>query len=207
MPPPRRRTREEKQAETRARLLEAAARVLHREGFRGASVEKIADEAGYSHGALYSNFAGKDELFLALAEALVAERTGETAAVHAGDEPFADQAVAAADTWMRRLRADPATVILRLEFALHAARDPRLRAALAAREGALTDLLERLIAEHGPPSPLPPAELAQVVRAIGIGLAVEALVEPDRVRDELYGDVVAILLDLLEGREPRSPRD
>lgn len=60
--------REEQKALTRQRLLDAAETVFARRGFHGASVEEIAREAGATTGALYSNFAGKEDLFLALFE-------------------------------------------------------------------------------------------------------------------------------------------
>jgi AcrR family transcriptional regulator len=59
-------SRQEKKAETRARLLEAAESVFARRGFHAASVEEVAEEAGFSTGAVYSNFGGKEDLFLAL---------------------------------------------------------------------------------------------------------------------------------------------
>lgn len=63
---PPRLTREQSRAQTRQRLLASAAVVFAREGYAGASVDRIAEEAGYSKGALYSNFASKDELFFEL---------------------------------------------------------------------------------------------------------------------------------------------
>ena len=69
-PKPARRLRREEQRElTRAQILDAAERIFAR-GFRGASIEAIAEEAGYSHGAIYSNFKGKEDLFLVLVEEL-----------------------------------------------------------------------------------------------------------------------------------------
>src|SRR6266568_7106345 len=65
---PRRLRRDERRQLTRAQLLDAAERVFAREGLRGASVEAIAAEAGFSHGAIYSNFKGKEDLFLVLVE-------------------------------------------------------------------------------------------------------------------------------------------
>lgn len=61
-------TREESQARTRTRLLECAPQVVAREGFEGASIDKITEAAGYSKGAFYSNFSSKDEFFLVLLE-------------------------------------------------------------------------------------------------------------------------------------------
>src|SRR4051794_25017463 len=60
--------RGERRLLTRAQLLDAAERVFARDGLRGASVDTIALEAGYSSGALYSNFKGKEDLFLTLVE-------------------------------------------------------------------------------------------------------------------------------------------
>ena len=65
---PSRLTRDERRAQTRERLLDAAAEVFNRLGYHGASLEAVADAAGYTKGAVYSNFASKSELFLALAE-------------------------------------------------------------------------------------------------------------------------------------------
>ncbi len=61
-------TREQSRAQTRERLLEAARGVFARNGFHGSSVEEIASAAGFSTGALYSNFEGKEDLFLVLME-------------------------------------------------------------------------------------------------------------------------------------------
>lgn len=61
-------TREQSQARTRARLLESARELVAKEGYEGASIERIAEEAGYSKGAFYSNFGSKEELFLDLLE-------------------------------------------------------------------------------------------------------------------------------------------
>src|SRR3712207_4648784 len=100
-------TRAEKQAQTRDRLVDAAARVFARRGFHAASVEEIAEEAGYSHGAVYSNFSGKEELFIAVYEHRVASRVGDvTALVADRDAPLRDRARAAGDQWMERLTSD-----------------------------------------------------------------------------------------------------
>src|SRR5258706_6443215 len=63
---PGRLSRQQSRLQTRERLLEAATLVFSRRGFDAASVEEIAEEAGYSKGAVYSNFASKEELFLTL---------------------------------------------------------------------------------------------------------------------------------------------
>src|SRR5918996_1370002 len=76
---PKRLTRQEKQAETRERLLDGAERVFLRRGLQGSSVEEIAAEAGFTRGAFYSNFNGKDELFVELLQARVYRQYAEMA--------------------------------------------------------------------------------------------------------------------------------
>ncbi|WP_167458368.1 TetR/AcrR family transcriptional regulator [Mesorhizobium kowhaii] len=61
-------TREQSQALTREKLLLSASEVVSRDGYSGATIERIAEEAGYSKGAFYSNFATKEEIFLQLLE-------------------------------------------------------------------------------------------------------------------------------------------
>ena len=199
---PRRATRAEKQAQTRADLLDAAGRVFAQRGYSAATVEEIAERAGYSHGAVYSNFASKEELFLAVFERYMELRIEEIA--QASDEAegsFAQRAQAAADQWMRRFGEDRETFLLHLEFMIHAARDPELSRKLGGRMAALRLDIERRIAERAAersmPLPLSPARLALVVRALGIGLAVEALNAPGEVDRGLYGEFVALLAGVL----------
>src|SRR5438270_12217953 len=61
-------TRAQSQAQTRQRLIDAAAVVFARRGFHAASIDEVAEEAEFSKGAVYSNFDSKDELFLAVLE-------------------------------------------------------------------------------------------------------------------------------------------
>ena len=201
---PKREKRTEKQARTRAELLATAAKVFARRGYRGASVEEIAEEAGYSHGAVYSNFAGKEDLFLAVLEEYMAERARELAATQidlAEDEPLETRARALADQWMERFAKDRESFLLHMEFIAHAGRDPKLAERFGTRSAALRETIAGYIGHYqeqeGVESDLPPADLAMVLRALGIGLAVEALVSPKAVREGLYGDFVELLVGLL----------
>jgi AcrR family transcriptional regulator len=201
--PRKRVSRAEKQARTRAQLIESAAHVFARRGFQAATVEEIAERAGYSHGAVYSNFAGKEELFLAVFERYMELRIDEVAQASEVDGSFAQRARAGADQWMARFGEDRETFLLHLEFMIHAARNPRLSRQLGQRMAALRLDIERRIAERAEQRdaslPLSPAQIALVVRALGIGLAVEALNAPGEVDTGLYGEFVALLAGLLEG--------
>lgn len=203
----KRETRAEKQARTRATLLATAASVFAERGYRGASVEEIAERAGYSHGAVYSNFAGKEDLFFAVFEEYMAERARELAATQAGlaeDAPLEARARALADQWMERFAADRESFLLHLEFLGQAGREPGMAERFGTRSAALRETVAAYIAhfqtEEGAEAPLPPADLAMVLRALGIGLAIEALVSPEAVRDDLYGDFVELLVTILRER-------
>jgi AcrR family transcriptional regulator len=202
-----RESRHQKQARTRAELLVAAARAFARRGYLGASVEEIAEEAGYSHGAVYSNFSGKADLFLAVFEEYMAERARELAGTQADlpqDTPIELRARALADQWMARFAEDRDSFLLHLEFIAHAERDPELAGRFGKRSAALREAISGYIVqyqrEEGTELALPADDLALLLRALGIGLAIEALVSPAAVRQELYGDFVELLVSLLRGR-------
>ena len=202
-----RETRAEKQARTRAELIATAAAVFARRGYKGASVEEIAEEAGYSHGAVYSNFAGKADLFLAVFEEYMAERVQELAETQVElpeDAPIEVRARALADQWMDRLDRDPDSVLLHMEFIAHAGRDPELASRFGTRSAAMREVVTRYIAAYSDEAeaelPLAADDLALALRALGIGLAIESLVSPDAVRHGLYGDVVELLVALIRER-------
>ena len=203
----RRETRAEKQARTRAELIATAAGVFAQRGYESASVEEIAEQAGYSHGAVYSNFAGKSDLFLAVFEEYMADRAQELAATQVGIDdgaPLETRARALADQWMQRFATDGESFLLHLEFLAASRREPELAERFGSRSAALRETIAAFIAHHqqeeGVEAPLPPAELALIMRALGIGLAIEALVSPDAVRDDLYGDFVELLVSMLRER-------
>lgn len=172
-------------------------------------MEEIAEEAGYSHGAVYSNFDGKSDLFLAVFEDYMAERVqelAETQSALAGNAPLEARARALADQWMERLARDRESVVLHMEFIAHAGRDRELAQRFGFRSMAMREAVARYIAHYEEESDLelamPVEDLALILRALGIGLAIESLVSPNTVRDDLYGDFVELLVSLL--RESQS---
>jgi AcrR family transcriptional regulator len=179
-----------------------------RRGFQAARVEEIAEEAGYSHGAVYSNFAGKEELFLAVFEDYMAKRIEEVAHATEVEGSFAERARAGADQWMERFTEDRETFLLHLEFMIHAARNPKLSTQLGQRMAALRLEIERRLAERETSGdtqlPMPAADLALVLRALGIGLAVEALNQAGQINRRLYGDFVALIAGRLEHGDSAS---
>ena len=201
MPAKSRETRSEHRARTRAALLAAAATVFSRRGYGSASIEEIATEAGYSHGAVYSNFDGKADLFLAVFEAYMGEREHELAATQAAlgeGAPLELRARTLADQWMERFSRDRESFVLHMEFIAHSGRDPELAGRFGDRSVALREAISLYISQYqrevGVELALSADDLALVLRALGIGLAVEALVSPNAVRQDLYGDFVELLV-------------
>src|SRR5438105_13953357 len=129
----RRLTREESRSQTRERLLRAAARVFLRRGFHRASVEEVAETAGYSTGAVYSNFSGKEDLLLALWDAREREEEQAIAGILTRQPTFASRVEAVGEYFARLVELDRERTQLQTEVFTVAMRDRRLRAKLSER--------------------------------------------------------------------------
>ncbi|ASR34490.1 TetR family transcriptional regulator [Prauserella marina] len=133
----------ERKRETKDALVLAALYAFARDGYHAASLEAIATEAGYSKGAIYSNFTGKAELFLAVMdynlEALRSDDWDPLTAEHARDTAAAPEADAA--TMVRGVG------LATLEFIATAARDETLAEALRRRVQAMVDSYQQVAAE------------------------------------------------------------
>ena len=203
-------SREERQAQTRTALVQAAARVFAREGYHRASLASVAREAGYSTGAVYSNFDGKDDLFLAVYEFFIAGSAREMDLASAEDAEAHDQARHAADQWMDRLARHPEGFLLFIELWLQALRDPGRRADFGLRfsvmRDAVTRVVERLADQHDLDLPMPADRLAVGLRAFANGMALEKLANPDGVPDEVHGEIVGLLFKSFErSGDPAGP--
>src|SRR5438552_12572753 len=124
-------TREQSKANTRERLLDAARGVFASNGFHGASVEEIASRAGYSTGALYSNFDGKEDLFLALMEREIDEHAREIARAVNARASVAERASGGARQWMTMIEREPELLLLFMEFWAYGVRDGEIRPKVA----------------------------------------------------------------------------
>ncbi|WP_405912175.1 TetR/AcrR family transcriptional regulator [Streptomyces sp. NBC_00963] len=192
---PRRLTRAETKARTRALLLEAAAQVFARKGFAGASVDDIAESAGFSTGALYSNFAGKDELFVELLSNRSGSRLAEAAAIVSDQSGSVEDAQAL----LSRLLVDVAgedmdLAPLQAEFWLYAIRRPEFQERMAsqfrANRDALTTVLADRAKDRGQSGDVPFDGVATVVMALFQGLVQLRRMDPELVPENLYGDAV-----------------
>jgi len=194
--------RDEQRALTRARLLDAARRVFARRGYHGASLDEIAREAGATTGAIYSNFAGKEDLFLALFEEHVASQNRKYREIFNRGQNLEERSRGGADDWMAFLHDEPDSFPLMIEFWSYAIRDPKLRRRYAARLAAFrqtfAELIEQGASELGIELPAGFAErMGTVINALGNGLALEKLADPESVPDELLGSTIALIFEAL----------
>jgi len=184
--------------EGRDELLAAALRVFARRGYRQAGVDEIAAAAGYSKGALYWHFSGKEDLLLALLEERIDAPTRELVALLESAPPDRDMSLEASREFARRLTAQRDAVLLEREYWSLAIRDPELRALYAERQtqlrAALAGAIEARARHLGNPAlPIPAEDVARIVMSIAGGLAVDELIEPGSVRPELLGEALAIV--------------
>lgn len=185
-------------SEVRSRLLAAAAGVFASRGYAAASVEDVARAAGLTKGAVYSNFAGKDDLFFSMLGEQVAARLVSVAALPLDAASPEDGARRIGAALMRSVVEEQEWQLLFLEFWQRAMRDPSARSRFVEHRRALRDAIASAIssraAELGHELPMPARDLATVVLALSNGLAIEHLPDPDEVPVELFGDVLAALL-------------
>jgi AcrR family transcriptional regulator len=176
-------TRAERRAQTREQLVDAADRLFRRDGFHATAVDAVADEAGYTKGAVYSNFASKEELFFAVYERRVADRVAELDRL-AEAAPSARAALTEAVESAGR-RSEDGWMAVFFEFWAHVLRHPEHRERFAAlhRRGLapFVRAVEEFAREQDVEPPLPPALLATAHLALGNGLQLERLTRPDEI--------------------------
>jgi AcrR family transcriptional regulator len=196
-------TRVEQTEQNRQRVLAAAREVLLRRGFHAASVDEIAEAAGFSRGVVYSQFGGKADLLLALLEARVAELAEHIRSVTAGLAGVDGVLALTRDGESEPLR-DTEWLMLVVEFRVHAARHPDLAARFAeVHERAVAgvaDVLAGLYERAGEEPPWPVRTLAQAMFMVSNGLTLERLSDPAALTGgEAASDVFA---PVFRGRAP-----
>jgi AcrR family transcriptional regulator len=189
-------TRKERQAHTRDRLMRSAATVAARRGLERASLDEVAEHAGFTKGAVYANFESKEGLFLAMLDAHFAERLEELDRILSTEDHPDSQAREAAEGLMRSLDAEPGWHRLFFEFAVYAARNERFRVQLVARykalRGRVAELLTRRAERLGLEPEVPPGDVAAMTFAMVNGIALERMLEPEAVPDDLFPEMMAI---------------
>src|SRR5215216_2122443 len=193
--PPRRLRRDEQQRHIRAQLLDAAERVFARHGYQGATIDAIAAEAGYSHGAIYSNFNGKEDLFLVLVEERVDARLARV--YQAADAELSRGAtpLEAARRFVAMLQQEQHAYLLMVDFWNQAVREPKAAARFAERHARLRALIGRIVEgiarDTGAELTLP---RDQAATALVNGLTIERLADPAAAPDELFAHAIAAVV-------------
>ncbi len=193
-------TRAEQTERNREQLLEAALTVFLKQGYARATLDAIAEEAGFSKGVVYSQFESKADLFLALLEGRIEERAAENERI-VGDLAGADAIRALLVTFDRNRPERAGWAQLLLEFRVHAGRDPELNRRYAAAHAGTLDRLASLLSEIHDRSGLvpasPPRSMAEWMMAYGSGLTLERMANPRA----LDGDANEMLIRAI-GLEP-----
>ncbi len=203
---PARLSREEKKQATRNRLIEAAAEVISRKGFAATSVDEVAEHAGLTKGAVYSNFTSKEELFLAVIDRHVSQRTETIGEVVDAGRSLGEQLAHGGQIFTAALEEDRKWFLLGLEFSIYAARNPDVTPTLGRgyrqMRTQVAELIQRRAEEQGRALPVPADQLARAIFALSNGIALEKLGDPDGVTSELFGEVLGLILQTLTAGEP-----
>lgn len=191
-------TRLQSQARTRELLVDTARALFLRDGYAATSLEKVAEEAGFSKGAVYSNFAGKDALCLAVLDTLHHDVAEAVLGSFSGAGSL-DEALQTFDRWAEVRLGDPDWSALEAEFTARSRRDPQLRSALEARNVRIRQMIAEALRttsqRHGLPLPMDEGDLASALLSLGIGLGVQRALDPG-LRVQVLSDVIRVMAGL-----------
>jgi AcrR family transcriptional regulator len=206
-------TPERRRAMTRRHLLDAAAIVFARNGFHGSTLDEVATTAGFSKGAVYSNFKSKDDLFLELLDDRIDRQFAVVSEVletvpHDKEEQFPRiREIFRSDMfWSEDF------IALWLEFVLYSRRNPEAQAKLAASlersRAQVQALIEHEYSTIGGHTNYPTRDLAEISLALFNGLGIDRLVNPSAVTDEMLDTTLTFLYDAMgvnAGEESSEP--
>ncbi len=186
-------SRVEQGVRNRGLVLDAARRVFVERGYAGATLEAIAEEAGFSKGVVYSQFAGKPDLFLALLERRIAERAEQNMRVTSGLAGLDGlHALLQANARLSEAGGDWSRLLI--EFRVIAARDPVVNARYAALHAQtldhFTQAIASVLARAGLASAYPPRAFAELILAIDAGRVLERAAGKSELRLEHLIDLL-----------------
>lgn len=191
-------TRPESQAKTRADLIATARDLFLANGYANTSLERIADAAGYSKGAVYSNFKSKKEICLEVLELIRTTKIAEVAGLLAASDRL-DGRIAAFQTWAERTLGDVGWTMLEFEFMVVSRDDAELRSSLVTslsvvRE-VVANMLETLAETENLTLPTSAEDAASSLLSLGIGLGIQRAVDPT-ISAQLIANGLRMLLTL-----------
>lgn len=192
-------TRAERQAHTRVELIDAAERLFTAQGFHATSIDAVAAEAGYTKGAVYSNFDSKEDLFFAVYERRIDRRVAEIEATMEAAETALDGIEQIVPGMPGRRETDDGWMAVFFEFWAHALRHPELRERFAAQHRRIIEPIAaasvRAAREHGRDLPEDPHKLATARYAMQLGLQLERLTQPEVVDPGLGARMARLFME------------
>jgi AcrR family transcriptional regulator len=196
-------TQERRRQHTRDLLLDAAEEVFSARGFEGASLEDIADAAGYTRGAIYKHFGSKEELFLAANKRFNERFLESFLEVIDPATPVEEQDLASiAKRWHTMQRSDPNGFGLAMEFNLYLLRNPEARTRVAAQRRGIAEMIAKFIDEQaerlGESLRIPSLTLARIVFAASTGLELAGYLDDNDEDEDLYEPFLKLLLSAWE---------
>ncbi|MCQ4120706.1 TetR/AcrR family transcriptional regulator [Rhodococcus tibetensis] len=189
-------TRSESQAQTRAHLVSTARDLFLADGYAGTSLEKVADAAGYSKGAVYSNFKNKKELCLEVL-GLIHATKGAEIAVALGHGDTMEERLEAFQSWAEDTLGDVGWTMLEFELIVLSRHDPELREALTvtlgAARGIAVSLLTSFTESLGMTLSIPAEDAASSILGLGVGLGIQRAIDPT-ISARVVTDSLRVLL-------------
>jgi AcrR family transcriptional regulator len=198
-------TQAERTAETRTRLIEAAEKIFARDGFQAAKLEEIASEAGYTRGALYANFEGKEELFIALIgheterRMAAAQRVVSNLTSQSSSQTARYQALKAG--YLRSMTNQTWNVLF-IEFKLFVLRHPDLKAQVTEMQtkafATVAKTLEQIFACSDSKPPVSPLAAGMALGALANTLGIDLMIG-DALSEKEKEKLLNLFYDALTG--------
>jgi AcrR family transcriptional regulator len=194
-------TRAEQQQRTREEIVAAADRLFVEQGFHATSVDQIATAAGYTKGAVYSNFDAKEDVFFAVYEQRMERGLAELRRTLAAAGDAAEWIRSIIVDTSRRRGRDDRWLSTFFEFWAHVIRRPALRERFATIHARLEEpfvaALERHAEEHGTDLAIDARQVHLAMTSMSLGLTLERLIRPDVVEADLGPRIARLVLDEL----------
>ncbi|MEO5624700.1 MAG: TetR/AcrR family transcriptional regulator [Dokdonella sp.] len=187
--------REESRAQTRQALLAATGKVIAKRGFGGASVEDIVVEAGYTRGAFYSNFKGKDDLFIELLRDDHSDMLDVFREIFRSTPDMQDLGNRLRSFYGQVFRSNDHCLLwmeARLHAVRHAAFRTRLNKLIDENRAHITGFVERYHELTGTKPALPPREISIGLCALAESVKFAHIVDPVEVDDAVANRVLEL---------------
>jgi AcrR family transcriptional regulator len=198
--------RSERRARTRAQLLEAAARVYAEKGVDAATLDEVAEEAGFTKGAVYDHFGSKENLLFALLDEFLSREIGDQLSLFEANRELTGRPAIGAERWLTHVQEDPDAFRLFVEAWVKGQRDEAVRERVVAGIDAWRAMFHTFATERGRELGLErnPEFLdahANIMVALGAGFAVLKLADPDGVPSALLGAAYLVMIGAIEASD------